>query len=196
MRSKLPNIITSFRVLSSFFITLYYFLKLPFYNEVVFFIFVLSSISDFFDGYLSRKWNVVSKFGQCLDPISDKLLTITALIILVDAKGINLIFSFLIIAREIVISGLREFLSLQSITLPVSKLSKWKTGFQLTGLSMCFFAQSKHFPVLTEKYITFFPPFKFFVQNIQIISFYVTLVAVILTVYTAAQYISKSIHHL
>lgn len=191
MKSKLPNIITIFRVLSSFFIVLYDFFKLPFYSEVIFFIFVTSSISDFFDGYLSRKWNVVSKFGQCLDPISDKLLTITALMILVNNGGINIIFSFVIIAREIIVSGLREFLSLTSVSLPVSKLSKWKTSFQLTGLSMCFFAQSNHFPIWTEKYIKFYP-FNLLVTHIDPVSFYVTLIAVVLTIYTGFEYLKQS----
>ena len=195
LAKNIPNAITIARLISTFLMVAYYYLKAPFYHEILFTIFTISSISDFFDGYLSRKWNVVSNLGKCLDPISDKLLTITCLVLLIDAKGVNLIFAFIIIMREIIISGLREFLSLSKIELPVSRVAKWKTAFQLVGIGTCLFAQSKHFPIWTELYIKF-PPFNFLVKNVEILAQVTMMLAVITTLYTGILYIANSIKYL
>ena len=195
LAKHIPNAITISRVISTFLMVFYYYFKAPFYQEVLFFVFTISSISDFFDGYLSRKWNVVSNLGTCLDPISDKLLTITCLVLLIDAKGVNLIFAFIIVMREIIISGLREFLSLSKIELPVSRVAKWKTAFQLIGIGTCFFAQSKHFPIWTEAYIKF-PPFNFLVKNVDALAQITMTLAVITTLYTGILYIINSAKYL
>jgi cardiolipin synthase len=192
---NLPNIITFSRIISSLLMVIFYFFKLPLYAEVLFLLFVVAGVSDFFDGYLSRKWNVVSNLGKCLDPISDKLLLITALLILTHAGGVNFVFAFLIIAREVIISGLREFLSLSKIELPVSRLAKWKTATQLIAVSMCFFVQSHHLDGLFLTYLNFFP-LNFITLNIVIISKLFITLAVILTLYTGLVYILHSTKYL
>ena len=96
---------------------------------------LLAGLSDYFDGFFARKYNVVSILGKVLDPIADKLLVIGVLLSLASENLLNFYFGFIpsliIILREIFISGLRESLSSYNFTLKVSLLAKWKTTIQL-----------------------------------------------------------------
>jgi CDP-diacylglycerol--glycerol-3-phosphate 3-phosphatidyltransferase len=100
---KVPNLITLSRMVGAAFMVLYYYFGESYKFEILWIIFSLAGISDFLDGYLSRKWNVTSNLGKCLDPISDKLLLITSLLILVHARVIDLIIAFILMGREIII---------------------------------------------------------------------------------------------
>jgi CDP-diacylglycerol--glycerol-3-phosphate 3-phosphatidyltransferase len=100
-------------------------------------IFLLASITDFFDGYLARKLDAQSRFGTMLDPIADKLLVATVLIMLIlrgTVQGLDSIAILLILGREIFISGLREFLAGERVSLPVTMLAKWKTTVQMLAI--------------------------------------------------------------
>ncbi len=105
-------------------------------------LFILASITDYYDGKLARARGEVSAFGRLLDPIADKLLVAAALVVIL-AKGmvhpISYIPIFVILCRELLVSGLREFLREVNVGLPVTRLAKWKTGFQMTALAMIFF---------------------------------------------------------
>jgi len=104
------------------------------------FLFVYASITDGLDGYIARKWDQVSALGTMLDPIADKLVVTTALILLLKAGVADLIPSLIIICREILVSGLREFLAnLKGTKLPVTKLAKWKTGIQMVAICFLLF---------------------------------------------------------
>ena len=96
---------------------------------------LLAGLSDYFDGFYARKYNVVSVFGKILDPIADKLLVIGVLLSLASENLLDFYFGFIpsliIILREIFISGLRESVSSYNFTLKVSVLAKWKTTIQL-----------------------------------------------------------------
>lgn len=96
---------------------------------------LLAGLSDYFDGFYARKYNVVSDFGKIIDPIADKLLVIGALLALASENMLDYYYSFIaaliIILREVLISGLRESMSSYKITLEVSLMSKWKTAIQL-----------------------------------------------------------------
>lgn len=100
-------------------------------------LFVAAAVTDWFDGYLARSWNQVSKFGRFLDPIADKLLVASVLFMLGAFDRISTV-SFLpalvIVLREILVSGLREFLAEVRVSMPVSRLAKWKTGIQMTAI--------------------------------------------------------------
>lgn len=107
-------------------------------------LFVVASITDYLDGYLARAWNETSAFGRLLDPIADKLLVATALVVILVkpnmySLGVTVIPAFVILCREILVSGLREFLREVNVGLPVTKLAKWKTAFQMTALAMMLF---------------------------------------------------------
>lgn len=105
-------------------------------------LYCLMGITDYFDGYLARSNGAVSKLGQFLDPIADKLM-IAAVILVLTAQGylrgpyvgdMHVIAGLIILMREIAVSGLREFLGSLQISVPVSKLAKWKTALQLVAL--------------------------------------------------------------
>lgn len=100
-------------------------------------LYVLASVTDFFDGYLARKLNQVSEFGTFLDPISDKIFVGTVLVLLVGfdrLDGVWVIPVLLIFLREFLVSGLREFLGPKNIKMPVTNLAKWKTTAQMIAL--------------------------------------------------------------
>ena len=98
---------------------------------------LLAGLSDYFDGFYARKYDVVSNFGKIIDPIADKLLVIGVLLALASENMLDYNYSFIaaliIILREVLISGLRESMSSYKISLEVSILSKWKTAIQLLG---------------------------------------------------------------
>ena len=98
-------------------------------------LFALASITDFFDGYLARMLKAQSKLGQFLDPIADKLLVATALLLLVNADRADILPAIAILCREILVSGLREFLADLQISVPVSQLAKYKTAAQMLGMN-------------------------------------------------------------
>ena len=97
-------------------------------------LFAAAGITDFFDGYLARAWKVQSAMGKFLDPIADKLLVVTAIVMLLHFDRAHLTPALLILWREIMVSGLREYLGQLNISVPVSKLAKFKTGFQMLAI--------------------------------------------------------------
>ncbi|MGI9422855.1 MAG: CDP-diacylglycerol--glycerol-3-phosphate 3-phosphatidyltransferase [Hyphomicrobiaceae bacterium] len=102
-------------------------------------IFMFAAVSDFFDGYLARMWQQQSAFGRMLDPIADKLLVGAALLMLVytqTIEGWSIWAAVIILCREILVSGLREFLASVRVELHVSWLAKWKTVMQMASLCL------------------------------------------------------------
>lgn len=106
-------------------------------------LYCLMGITDYFDGYLARSQGTVSKLGVFLDPIADKIM-IAAVILILAGRGVitdlHLIPALVILVREIAVSGLREFLGGIQVSMPVSKLAKWKTTLQLGALGFLIFA--------------------------------------------------------
>jgi len=99
-------------------------------------VFIVAAITDFFDGYLARLWSQQSSLGRMLDPIADKLLVAAILIVLaVDNTiyGFHIWAAIVILCREILVSGLREFLAELQVSVPVTQLAKWKTTVQLVA---------------------------------------------------------------
>jgi len=137
MLRQLPNILTISRVvLLPVLIGLFF---VPGENAAwaALWVYIFCAVTDFFDGYLARMLNVTSNFGTFLDPISDKILVASLLIALATfdrLDGYWMIPAIIILMREFLIAGLREFLGPQNVKIPVSKLAKWKTGFQMTAL--------------------------------------------------------------
>jgi cardiolipin synthase (CMP-forming) len=97
----------------------------------------LAAFTDYLDGYLARAQGTVSKVGVFLDPIADKIMVAAVIVMLVDAQilhGWSVIAGLIILLREIIVSGLREYLAALSVSMPVSQLAKWKTAAQLVAL--------------------------------------------------------------
>ncbi len=181
MKLNLPNILTLSRILVIPIIVILIYLKGPVYGWIAFFLFCLASITDYFDGYLARIRNEISNLGTFLDPIADKLL-VAAVILILTSKGIiadwETIPALIILLREIVVSGLREFLAGIKVSVPVSKIAKLKTSLQLIALGIL---------ILSESGISFLP--------IILIGKIALWSAGILTLYTGYDYLKSSIRH-
>ena len=135
----IPNIITFIRIILIPIILYLLFSENPNIVLLAGGLFIISSISDYFDGYLARVLNQSSKLGTLLDPIADKLLIASVIVVLVDTNvisNLHVIPAIIILLREIAISGLREFLAKMNTDMPVSKLAKYKTTFQMVSLSI------------------------------------------------------------
>lgn len=140
---SLPNLLTISRiaVIPLVFLSVYF--NCCFFNYFAGVLFIAASITDYYDGKLARARGEVSAFGRLLDPIADKLLVAAALVVFLAKPGmihpVSYIPVFVILCRELLVSGLREFLREVNVGLPVTRLAKWKTGFQMTALAMIFF---------------------------------------------------------
>jgi cardiolipin synthase (CMP-forming) len=102
-----------------------------------FFVYSLMGVTDYFDGYLARSQGTVSRLGVFLDPIADKIMVAAVILVLAGKgviEGIHIIAALVILLREIAVSGLREFLAGLKVSVPVSRLAKWKTTFQIIAL--------------------------------------------------------------
>ena len=100
-------------------------------------VYCLMGITDYFDGYVARAQGAVSKLGIFLDPIADKIMVAAVILVLTGRGvivGIHLVAALIILVREIAVSGLREFLADLRVSMPVSRLAKWKTTFQMLAL--------------------------------------------------------------
>lgn len=135
---SLPNLLTLSRIVAV--PALVALLWWPHWEEgylAAFVLYCLMGITDYFDGYLARTSGTVSKLGIFLDPIADKIMVAAVLLILTateDISGWHVIAALVILIREIAVSGLREFLAEVRVSMPVSRLAKWKTTFQLVAL--------------------------------------------------------------
>ncbi len=140
---SLPNILTLMRILLIPVICALLLLQSDSARWLAFFLFALAAITDFFDGYLARKMNLISPLGRMLDPIADKLL-VGAIIIAFAYEGSFDMFSIwaalIIMIREIGVSGLREFLGAEQITVHVTNVAKYKTTVQLLALGLIILA--------------------------------------------------------
>ncbi|MCA0432737.1 MAG: CDP-diacylglycerol--glycerol-3-phosphate 3-phosphatidyltransferase [Proteobacteria bacterium] len=100
-------------------------------------IYVAAAVTDFFDGYLARRWHQQSSLGRMLDPIADKVLVSVILLVLcADSilRGGHIWAAIIILAREVLVSGLREYLGELRVSVPVTKIAKWKTTVQLVAI--------------------------------------------------------------
>lgn len=141
---NLPNLLTYARILAVPLIVLCFFLEgrlraSDFARWSALFIFVAASITDYLDGYLARSWQQTSNIGKMLDPIADKLLVATCLLLLAadterTIAGWSLWAAIIILCREILVSGLREYLAALKVSVPVTRLAKWKTTIQMVAI--------------------------------------------------------------
>lgn len=137
-KAKIPNLLTTLRIILIPIVIYSFYISSHITNIIVASLFLAASITDYFDGYLARAMKVQSNFGRCLDPIADKLLVAVSLIMLVNFSNNNLFIlipSMIIICREIMVSGLREFLATINVGVPVTRLAKWKTAIQMIAIT-------------------------------------------------------------
>jgi CDP-diacylglycerol--glycerol-3-phosphate 3-phosphatidyltransferase len=140
---SVPNLLTLSRILAVPILVFLLWRPTPVDYLVIFVLYCVVAITDYFDGYLARANGQISRLGQFLDPIADKIMVAAVIVMLVSTRnnsGEPLIHSFhiipalVILLREIIVSGLREFLAGLQVSVPVSRLAKWKTTLQLVAL--------------------------------------------------------------
>ena len=139
---NLPNILTVVRMIAAPLVALVFLLPRPMADMAALILFIGASVTDWFDGYLARKWNQTSSFGRMLDPIADKAMVMIALAVLLMLGGPDpwlFVPATAIFTREVAVSGLREHLAGRA-TIHVTKLAKWKTTLQMAAIAVLFFA--------------------------------------------------------
>ena len=182
MKFKIPNILTIGRIIIVPIFVLTFFLPGFFGDLIPFFLFVLASFTDYLDGLLARIFKEESKLGELLDPIADKILVSTALLLLI-MKNFEVIAAIIIITREILISGLREFLAKGSISMPVTSLSKLKAFIQMFAISVLLTGDFGNKIINFQDY------------NAQTIGIILLWLSAFLTLYTGYDYLVKGIDH-
>lgn len=176
----IPNMLTIARLAIVPFIVACLLMETSAARWMAFALFVIAAATDYIDGYLARKWAQSSALGIMLDPIADKLLVAVALVMLVGdgtIAGASVIAAVAILAREILISGLREYLAGISFDVPVSRLAKWKTTVQLVALAV----------------LLAVPPGEALVPGLGTIGMALLWLAALLTVVTAYDYMKRGI---
>jgi cardiolipin synthase (CMP-forming) len=146
-------------------------------------IFIAAGVTDFFDGYFARAWGQHSSFGRMLDPIADKLLVASCLLMLAangTIKGWSLWAAIVILCREILVSGLREYLAELRVSVPVTRLAKWKTTGQLVAVGFLVLGEAgdRILPVVTPTGLT------------------LLWLSALLTLYTGYDYFRAGVRHL
>ena len=186
MLKKIPNILTIGRIIIVPFFVLAFYLP-GFYGDLTAFaLFVIASFTDFLDGMLARMLGEESKLGELLDPIADKIIVATALILLVMSGTIRhyeVIAAIIILTREILISGLREFLARGQIKLPVTNLAKLKTFLQMVAISLLLTGETGNKIINFQDY------------NAKTIGIILLWLSAFLTLYTGYEYLRKGIDH-
>ena len=185
MIMKIPNILTIGRIIIVPIFVISFFIPGIVGDLVPFFLFVLASFTDYLDGFLARLYKEESKLGELLDPIADKILVAAALVLLVMngiIKNYEVIAAIVILAREILISGLREFLAKsKGESVPVSSLSKFKTFIQMLSIAMLLTGETGNKIINFQDY------------NAQTIGIVLLWIAAFLTLYTGYDYLRKGI---
>lgn len=185
---NIPNLLTYGRILAVPLIVLCFFVegKLAISNTarwVALWIFVIASLTDFLDGYLARIWNQTSNIGRMLDPIADKLL-VASILLLVAADqtiaGWSLWAAIIILCREILVSGLREYLAALKVSVPVTRIAKWKTTAQMVAIAFLLAgpAGDEIFPYTTS------------------LGILLLWIAALLTIYTGYDYFRAGLKHI
>ena len=186
MKLQIPNILTIGRIIIVPIFVLTFFIPGFFGDLIPFFLFVIASFTDYLDGLLARLFREESKLGELLDPIADKILVAAALILLVMngvIKNYEVIAAIIILTREILISGLREFLAKGSITMQVTSLSKLKTFIQMIAIAILLTGESGNKVINFQDY------------NAQTIGIILLWLSAFLTLYTGYDYLRKGIDH-
>jgi cardiolipin synthase len=187
---NLPNMLTYGRILAVPLVVLCFFFEGRLQSSDLarwsaLFIFIAASITDYFDGYFARAWQQHSNIGRMLDPIADKLLVSTCLLLLAadtdrTIAGWSLWAAIIILCREILVSGLREYLAALKVSVPVTQLAKWKTTIQMIAIAFLLVgpAGDKIFPYTTQ------------------IGLILLWIAAIVTLYTGYDYFRAGVKHI
>ena len=186
MKIKIPNYLTIGRIIIVPIFVISFYLPGLYGDIIPFGLFIIASFTDFLDGLLARMYKEESKLGELLDPIADKIIVATALLLLVmnsTIKNYEVIAAIIILTREILVSGLREFLAKGQINLPVSNLAKLKTFLQMFAIAILLTGETGNKILNFQDY------------NAQTIGIILLWLSAFLTLYTGYEYLRKGIDH-
>lgn len=146
-------------------------------------IFTLASMTDWLDGYLARKWGVVTVLGKFLDPLADKLIVMAALIMLIPLDRVPAWAVFIILAREIIVTGIRSIASSEGIVIDASPLGKYKTIFQMIAIVVL---------LLHYRYYWFFGlQYDFLYPSMHEVGMVIFYISLVLTIWSGVDYFAK-----
>jgi len=186
MHLTLPNVLTLSRVAVIPLFVALFFLETTTGQWIACGVFALAAITDFFDGYIARARGQLSAFGKFLDPVADKLLIASALLMMVgfgQIAELAIIPAVIILCREIMVSGLREYLAGLSISLPVSRLAKWKTTIQMIAIGILIVGNGVH-PAIPES------------VPVRLIGEAGLWIAAVITIITGYDYLRAGLRHM
>ncbi|MEE8341508.1 MAG: CDP-diacylglycerol--glycerol-3-phosphate 3-phosphatidyltransferase [Candidatus Neomarinimicrobiota bacterium] len=186
MKLNIPNVLTIFRILLTPLFILCLFSNYPFAQIWALIIFIVASITDAIDGYYARKYNQVTRHGQFLDPLADKILVSSAFISFAILKLVPYWMVSLIIFRDLFVTGLRMTMESQGLTMITSKIAKAKTTTQISVI--IFILLFLGVQIFTYEWLRVV--IEFIVEN-RII-YYLTLLATVLTLWTGISYLYKN----
>jgi CDP-diacylglycerol---glycerol-3-phosphate 3-phosphatidyltransferase len=148
LQMNLPNILTLLRLGLTVILVVSLSVRYPAHLAIALLVFLIASLTDYLDGVIARKWNLITDFGKLMDPLADKVLTASAFICLIPYNALPAWAVIIIISREFLITGLRLLASSKGIILPAEKLGKHKTAWQM--ITIVFFLallSLRHFPL-------------------------------------------------
>lgn len=191
---NLPNKLTMGRIVLviPFILCLEIFDKNIYMDLLAALFFGAAALTDFLDGYIARKKNLITDFGKLMDPLSDKILVLAALIIFVEKGYIWSWMVIIIIAREFLVTGIRIIAASKGEVIPADKIGKYKTATQMIAIPMIIFTKS-------DTIYEFFQNFS--IDIISIVNFNITLsnllmvIPLVLTIWSGIEYIEKSKKH-
>lgn len=179
---NIPNLLTIARIVMVPVLAAVFMIPGDVGRWLAFALFVAAAITDYLDGYLARLWSQQSDLGRLLDPIADKVLVAAVILLLAgagDVVGWSLLPAIVILSREIIIAGLREYLAGRDVVLHVANLAKWKTATQMVALALLLVGDAA--------------PGGFPAHLIGLIGFWI---AAALTVITGYDYVANSVRHI
>ena len=187
---SLPNLLTYGRIIAIPALVACFFATGDWGRWTAMWIFIAAGVSDFLDGYLARAWQQQSAIGRMLDPIADKLLVATSLLLLASdgtIGGWSLLAAIVILTREISVSGLREFLAELRVSVPVTRLAKWKTTMQMVAIGFLLIGPAG------DRLI------KYYFADLGLVTYVGLLllwVSALITLYTGYDYFRAGLRHL
>jgi CDP-diacylglycerol--glycerol-3-phosphate 3-phosphatidyltransferase len=180
---NLPNLLTLGRIAAIPLLVFFLFFDSPLASFWAAIIFSVAAITDWLDGWLARKWEVVTVLGKFLDPLADKLIVMAALIMLIPHDRVPAWAVFLILAREMIVTGLRSIASSEGVVIAATDLGKYKTIFQMVAI----IGLLLHY----DYYWLFGLRWELFHADMHHFGIFFFYIALVLTVWSGADYLFK-----
>jgi len=177
-KKHVPNILTYTRILFVPIILWMIFVNTSQSGMIACGLFILASITDYYDGYFARKWNIISSMGKFMDPVADKVLVSSTLIMLIPTGRLSPLMVIILVARDSIIDGLRSAAAANNVVISAAKMGKWKTATQMVAIPC----------------ILFYEPI--FNLPIYQIGYWTLWVSVALSVISGFKYISDYFQHI